>query len=252
MGAACVQVTASASADVPARGLGRRGARGWASGGGFCFEAMWAGGRGRSGAPVGPTNRATAWAASCAPGRNVGAVGKMRRAAPHPMTGGPCGWAAAAEGRARPRAVGGRRPSAAAGRGEQSGWASNCADGWASTHVAQPGKHGGDAKWWLGARARAEAGVRELRAYWAARCGCAGGLRGGGSAAGPLALLGRGGRWPAAAEQARRGGGGRSRAERAGRENLGWFTFYLFFLKFEFMNALQNTSIIQKKMYTSA
>jgi hypothetical protein len=99
-----------ASADVPARGLGRRGARGWASGGSFYFGATWAGGRGRSGAPVGPTSRATAWVASCAPGRNVGVVGKMRRAAPHPMTGGPRGWAAAAgEERARALLEGGGR-----------------------------------------------------------------------------------------------------------------------------------------------
>jgi hypothetical protein len=64
------------------------------------------------------------------------------------------------------------------------------------------------------ARAKAEAGARELRAYWAARCGCAGGPGGGGSAAGPLALLGRGGRWPSGEACAR------GERERAGA--LGW------------------------------
>jgi hypothetical protein len=49
------------------------------------------------------------------------------------------------------------------------------------------------------------------------------------------------------------GGGGGSWAQRAGRGQVGWFPFYFsFFLLFEFMNALQNTIIIQKKMYTSA
>jgi hypothetical protein len=129
MGATCAQVTARASADIPARGLGRRGARGWASGGGFCFEATWAGGRGRSGAPVGPTNRATAWAASCAPGRNVGGVGKMRRAAPHPMTGGP------AAGRRRLREERGRALLEGGGRARLLG-AGNRAAGRAVAQMA--------------------------------------------------------------------------------------------------------------------
>jgi hypothetical protein len=50
----------------------------------------------------GPHQPCNGVAASSVPGRNVGVVGKMRRAAPHPMTGGPRGWAAAAgEGHAR-------------------------------------------------------------------------------------------------------------------------------------------------------
>jgi hypothetical protein len=184
-------------------------------------------------------------------GKERGRSGEDAQSRTSPNDRWPRGWAAAAEGRARPRAVGGRRPSAAAGRGEQSGWASGCADGWASTRVAQPGEHGGDAKWWLGARARAEAGVRELRAYWAARCGCAGGLGGG---AARLA------RWLCWAEGGaglrlpnRLGGGGGAQQGRAsGKGTVGLVSFLFLFLLFEFMNALQNTSIIQKKMYTSA